>query len=40
MIDKYIIKFCGIIDNSFSWLDNLFAPKCKCKRKKKNEKNT
>jgi len=32
MIDKYIIKFCEIIDNSFIWLENLFAPK---KKKKK-----
>jgi len=35
MIDKYIMKFCEVIDNSFAWLDNLFAPKCKCKKKKK-----
>ena len=36
MIDKYIMKFCEVIDNSFAWLDNLFAPRCKCK-KKRNE---
>ena len=34
MIDSFIYKFCGIIDNATSWLDKLFAPRCKCKKKK------
>ena len=36
MIDKYIIKFCVFIDNSFAWVDNLFEHKSK-RKKKKNE---
>lgn len=35
MIDKYIIKFCEVIDNCFAWLNNLFAPRCKCKKNDK-----
>jgi hypothetical protein len=34
MIDKYIIKFCEVIDNSFMWLENLFESKNKYKKKK------
>ena len=38
MIDKYIIKFCETVDNIKEWIANkLFAPRCKCK-KKKNER--
>ena len=36
MIDKYIIKFCVFLDNSIAWVENLFAPRCKCKKKKKD----
>ena len=40
MIDKYIIKFCIMLDRCTAWIDNLFfAPRCKCK-KKKNSKRT
>lgn len=35
MIDKYIYKVLGIFDNYIEWVNNLFAPRCKCKRKKK-----
>ena len=34
MIDRMIYKFCGLIDNIFERLDNLF----KKKKRKKNEK--
>ena len=33
-MDKYILKFLNIIDRYTSFIDNLFAPRCKCKRKK------
>ena len=39
MIDKYILKFCGLLDNLTAAMDRLFAPRCKCK-KKKNSKRT
>jgi len=39
MIDKYIIKFCDFLDKSIMWVEGLFAPRCKCK-KKKNSKRT
>ena len=40
MIDKYILKFCGMLDRYSAWIENLFfAPRCKCK-KKKNSKRT
>ena len=36
MIDKYILKACGVIDTLFDKINNfLFAPRCKCKSKKK-----
>ena len=39
MIDKYILKFCDMLDRYAAWIDNLFfAPRCKCK--KKNSKRT
>ena len=38
LIDKYILKFCGFLDNLSSAIDKLFAPRCKCK--KKNSKRT
>jgi hypothetical protein len=38
LIDKYILKFCGLLDNLSSGIDKLFAPRCKCK--KKNSKRT
>ena len=34
MIDRFIYTFCGIIDNATSWIDKLFAPRCKCKKNK------
>ena len=38
LIDKYILKFCGLLDNLSSGIDKRFAPRCKCK--KKNSKRT
>jgi hypothetical protein len=38
LIDKYILKFCGLLDSLSSGLDKIFAPRCKCK--KKNSKRT
>ena len=38
LIDKYILKFCGLLDNLSSAFDKIFAPRCKCK--KKNSKRT
>ena len=42
LIDKYILKFCGLLDSLSSGLDKLFAPRCKCiknsKRTYKKEK--
>ena len=38
MIDSFIYKFCGIMDNATSWLDKLFAPRCKCKKINKGDK--
>lgn len=36
MIDRFIYKFCGIMDKYTEWMNKLlFAPRCKCKRKKK-----
>tara|TARA_R110000803_G_scaffold33639_1_gene73611 strand:- start:484 stop:597 length:114 start_codon:yes stop_codon:yes gene_type:complete len=36
MIDKYIIKACETIDAFFERINNfLFAPRCKCGKKKK-----
>jgi hypothetical protein len=34
MIDRFIYAFCGIMDNATSWIDKLFAPRCKCKKNK------
>jgi|TARA_B100000902_G_scaffold118260_1_gene118833 hypothetical protein len=40
MIDKYILKFCGLLDNTCEWIANKLAgPRCQCK-KKKNSKRT
>jgi hypothetical protein len=32
MIDRFLSKFFGAIDDFFEWLK---APRCKCKKKKK-----
>ena len=34
MIDRFLYKFFGVIDNFFYWLT---APRCKCKAKKEPE---
>ena len=34
MIDKFLIKFFSKIDNAFAYIGNLFAPRCRCKKKK------
>ena len=37
MIDKFLYKFFGAMDTLFQNIDNfLFAPRCKCKKKKKD----
>ena len=35
LIDKYILKFCELLDNLSSSIDKLFAPRCKCKKNSK-----
>lgn len=35
MIDRFIYKCCGFLDRYTEWMNSLFAPRCKCKRKKK-----
>jgi hypothetical protein len=38
MLDKYIIKFLEKIDNFTDCITNfLFAPRCKCGKKKKKD---
>ena len=38
MIDKYIIKICEAIDKFREEITNfLFAPRCKCGKKKKKD---
>jgi len=37
MLDRFCYKFFGAINNLFERIDNfLFAPRCKCKKKKKD----
>tara|TARA_R100000458_G_C8169847_1_gene170760 strand:+ start:383 stop:565 length:183 start_codon:yes stop_codon:yes gene_type:complete len=38
MIDKYILKFCGFLDNVSDLIGKLFAPRCKCKKKKHSKR--
>ena len=35
MIDKFLYSFFGKLDILYGWIDKLFAPRCKCKKKKK-----
>ena len=37
MIDKCIYKVLGFFDRYMEWTNSLFAPRCKCK-KKRNER--
>jgi len=37
MIDKYILKFCSFCDHYTEWVNKIFEPKPK-KKKKKNVK--
>ena len=39
MIDKFFYVFFSKLDIIAGWMDKLFAPRCKCK-KKKNSKRT
>ena len=39
MIDRFIYRIFSGLDYFCSFIDNLFAPRCKCK-KKKNSKRT
>ena len=36
MLDRFIYKCCGFFDKYIEWMNNLFAPRCKCKKKKKD----
>ena len=38
LIDKYIIKCCDFLDKSIMWVEGLFAPRCKCKKKKDSKR--
>jgi len=38
MIDKFIYKCFSTLDDVMAWVDRLFAPRCKCGKKKKNGK--
>ena len=38
MIDRFIYSFFGALDTWCSWIDKLFAPRCKCKKNKQGEK--
>ena len=35
MIDNIILKFCNLLDKYIEFMDNIFAPRCKCKIKNK-----
>ena len=35
MIDKFLYSFFGKLDDLVALVDRLFAPRCKCKKKKK-----
>ena len=35
MLDKFFYNCFAKLDIVCSWIDKLFAPRCKCKRKKK-----
>ena len=35
MLDKFFYNCFAKLDIVSSWIDKLFAPRCKCKRKKK-----
>ena len=35
MIDRFIYKFCGILDKFTAGIDRIFGQRCKCKKKKK-----
>ena len=38
MIDRFIYKFCGFIDDFCESIANILAgPRCKCKKKKKKD---
>jgi hypothetical protein len=34
MIDRFLYSFFGALDNCSSWIEKLFAPRCKCKKNK------
>jgi len=35
MIDRFLYSFFGKLDDIIASINKLFAPRCKCKRKKK-----
>jgi hypothetical protein len=37
MIDKFIYKFFGILDNLAAGIDRIFGPRCKCKKNDKKD---
>ena len=38
MIDIFIYKFFAGLDKCCAFIDNLFAPRCKCKKKKDSKR--
>ncbi len=38
LIDKYILKCCDFLDKCIMWVEGLFAPRCKCKKKKDSKR--
>ena len=37
MIDKFAYKIFSTLDNIIAWVNGLFAPRCKCGKKKKKD---
>jgi len=37
MLDRFIYKCCDFFDRYTDWINNLFAPRCKCGKKKKKD---
>ena len=34
MIDNIMLKLCDLLDQFHDWVNNLFAPRCKCGKNK------
>jgi len=35
MIDNIMLKLCDLLDQFHDWVNNLFAPRCKCGKNKR-----